>query len=149
MVPVAIAMPDGTAMGVSTSAIHAACRTARHIKVVVISDCITWIVQLAGNNTGCLQVRLKDDKGAVDFGRSTLSTASKTSADQQLLQDVLTLMAYNEPESSPEGYLLSDSHKINLAATVNAAILTQKGQRPESNLERLLKQLVCVHAISR
>ena len=87
-------------------------------------------------------MRQKDDRGAVEFGRSTLSTASKTSADQQLLQDVLTLMAYNEPESSPEGYLLTDNHTANLAAILNAAILTQKGQWPESKLERLLKQLV-------
>lgn len=71
-----------------------------------------------------------------------MSTASKTAADQQLLQDVLTLMAYNEPESSPEGYLLTDSHKANLATAVNAAILTHKGQWPDSKLERLLKQLV-------
>ena len=78
------------------------------------------------------------------FGRSTLSSASKTAADQELLSDVLTLMAYNEPESSPQGYLLSDAHKASLAAAVNAAILTQKGQWPESKLERLLKQLVSV-----
>ena len=88
------------------------------------------------------QVRIKDDKGAVVFGRSTLSTASKTSADHELLQDALSLIAYDEPQSSPQGYLLGDSYKMDLAATVNAAILKQKGRWPESRLERLLKQLV-------
>lgn len=86
-------------------------------------------------------VRIKDDKGAVVFGRSTLSTASKTSADHELLQDALSLIAYDEPQSSPQGYLLGDSYKMDLAATVNAAILKQKGRWSESRLERLLKQL--------
>jgi len=88
------------------------------------------------------QVRIKDDKGAVVFGRSTLSTASKTSADHELLQDALSLIAYDEPQSSPQGYLLADSYKMDLAAAVNAAILKQKGRWAESRLERLLKQLV-------
>lgn len=87
-------------------------------------------------------MRVKDDKGAVVFGRSSLSTASNTSADHELLQDALSLIAYDEPQSSPQGYLLGDQHKLDLAATVNAAILQQKGRWPESKLERLLKQLV-------
>ena len=90
-----------------------------------------------------LQVRVKDDKGAVVFGRSTLSTVTKASADHELLQDALSLIAYDEPHSSPQGYLLGEQHKLDLAAKVNAAILQQKGRWPESNLERFLKQLVC------
>lgn len=86
-------------------------------------------------------VRLKDDKGAVVFGRATLSTASKTPADHELLQDALSLIAYDDPQSSPQGYLLGESYKIDLAAAVNAAILKQKGRRSESRLETLLKQL--------
>lgn len=86
-------------------------------------------------------VRVKDDKGAVIFGRSSLSTASNTSADHELLQDALSLIAYDEPHSSPQGYLLGEQHKLDLAATVNAAILQQKGRWHESKLERLLKQL--------
>ncbi|KAL3132475.1 hypothetical protein ABBQ32_009024 [Trebouxia sp. C0010 RCD-2024] len=86
-------------------------------------------------------VRVKDDTGAVVFGRSSLSTASNTSADHELLQDALSLIAYDEPQSSPQGYLLGDQHKLDLAATVNAAILQQKGRWPESKMERLLKQL--------
>ena len=87
-------------------------------------------------------MRLKDDNGAVIFGRSTLSTASKTSADHELLQDALSLIAYDKPHSSPQGYLLGEQHKLELAATVNAAILKQKGRWPDSKMERLLKQLV-------
>lgn len=87
-------------------------------------------------------MRVKDDKGAVIFGRSSLSTASNTSADHELLQDALSLIAYDEPHSSPQGYLLGEQHKLDLAATVNAAILQQKGRWHESKLERLLKQLV-------
>ena len=87
-------------------------------------------------------MRLKDDKGAVIFGRSTLSTANKSSADHELLQDALSLIAYDEPHSSPQGYLLGEQHKLDLADKVNAAILQQKGRWPESKLERLLKQLV-------
>ena len=89
-----------------------------------------------------MQVRLKDDKGAVTFGRSILSTASKTSADHELLQDALSLIAYDEPQSSPQGYLLGERHRLDLAASVNAAILQQKGRWSESKMERLLKQLV-------
>ena len=89
-----------------------------------------------------MQVRLKDDKDAVIFGRSTLSTASKTSADHELLQDALSLIAYDQPQSSPQGYLLGESHRLDMAASVNAAILHQKGRWSESKMERLLKQLV-------
>ena len=87
-------------------------------------------------------MRVKDDKGAVTFGRSILSTASKTSADHELLQDALSLIAYDEPHSSPQGYLLGESYKMDLASSVNAAILKQKGRWPDSGMERLLKQLV-------
>lgn len=87
-------------------------------------------------------MRLKDDKGAVVFGRSTLSTADKSSADHELLQDALSLIAYDQPHSSPQGYLLGEQHKLDLADKVNAAILQQKGRWPESKMERLLKQLV-------
>ncbi len=52
------------------------------------------------------------------------------------------MIAYDEPQSSPQGYLLGDSYKMDLAAAVNAAILKQKGRWSESRLERLLKQLV-------
>ena len=87
-------------------------------------------------------MRLKDDKGAVIFGRSTLSIADKSSDDHELLQDALSLIAYDQPHSSPQGYLLGEQHKLDLADKVNAAILQQKGRWPESKLERLLKQLV-------
>ena len=40
------------------------------------------------------------------FGRSVLVKAASTGEDQELLQDALSLLGYNDPASSPCGNLL-------------------------------------------
>ena len=56
-----------------------------------------------------------------------------------------SLIAYDEPQSSPSGSLLGEAYKMDLAATVIAAMLEQEGRSPDSRLEMLLKQLVRHH----
>ena len=52
------------------------------------------------------QVRQRDDEAAMAFGRSVLVKAASTGEDQELLQDALSLLGYNDPASSPCGNLL-------------------------------------------
>lgn len=61
------------------------------------------------------QVRQRDDEGAMVFGRTVLVKAATTGEDQELLQDALSLLGYDDPASSPCGNLLGTKvslHKL-------------------------------------
>lgn len=58
---------------------------------------------------------------------------------KQLARDSLAIIAYKQPEQSPMAYLLSPSHKANLALTLEVALLTKDNLSPYSKLERLLR----------
>ncbi len=53
-----------------------------------------------------LQVRQRDDEAAMTFGRTVLKKAANSGEDQELLQDALSLLGYNDPAASPCGSLL-------------------------------------------
>ncbi len=54
-----------------------------------------------------VQVRAKDDNGAMHFARDILVRAVKTDMDYQELQDALSLMGYDDPTTSPCGQMMS------------------------------------------
>ena len=58
-------------------------------------------------SVGAVQVRLKDDEGAMAFGSLVLVKAAETDEDRELLEDALSLLGYEDPASSPCGSLLS------------------------------------------
>uniref|UniRef100_A0A7S0HIE7 B30.2/SPRY domain-containing protein n=1 Tax=Hanusia phi TaxID=3032 RepID=A0A7S0HIE7_9CRYP len=58
------------------------------------------------------------------------------------LQEVIGLLAYEDPASSPLAHLLSSEHRKKVADVVNTAILEQDNVGSRSDLETLLKQLV-------
>ena len=97
----------------------------------------------AGVQSVLCQVRLKQDEAAMAYGRAELSKAATSSADQEDLQDALSLLAYDVPETSPCGHLLGQSHRAYLASSLNAAISLWQGQRARPALH----QLFC-HAVS-
>ena len=51
-------------------------------------------------------MRQRDDEGAVKFGSTVLKKSAATGEDEELLQDALSLLGYNDPASSPCGNLL-------------------------------------------
>ena len=65
------------------------------------------------------------------------------------MQDIVALLAYSEPESSPVGMLMSQSQRDSLAIQLNAAIMTYQNLSLSSvpALETLLKQLTLVQSL--
>ena len=86
-----------------------------------------------------MQVRARDDEAAMAYGRAALSATCVTQQDHELLQDVLSLLAYDEPEKSPSGDMLGNKSREDLAAALNGAVLRSKGRMQESALQRLLQ----------
>ncbi|KAK9909014.1 hypothetical protein WJX75_006058 [Coccomyxa subellipsoidea] len=86
-------------------------------------------------------VRQRDDEAAMAFGRSVLVKAASTGEDQELLQDALSLLGYNDPASSPCGNLLGTKVREDLAKLLIAAILKHTGRREQSAMERIGCQL--------
>ena len=64
---------------------------------------------------------------ALEFLQSSLSPFFKDPArfDQAILQDVVALLAYEDPLQSPVRYLLQDQQRSDVADTLNHAILSQ------------------------
>ncbi|BDA41395.1 Ran-binding protein 9 [Coccomyxa sp. Obi] len=86
-------------------------------------------------------VRQRDDEGAMVFGRTVLVKAATTGEDQELLQDALSLLGYDDPASSPCGNLLGTKAREDLAKSLIAVILKHTGRREHSALERIECQL--------
>ncbi len=109
--------------------------------------CVTLSLTLQSARSSALsfwfQVRLKQDEAAMAYGRAELSKAAISSADQEDLQDALSLLAYDMPETSPCGSLLGQSHRTHLASSLTAAISLRQGQKARPALH----QLFC-HAVS-
>ncbi|KAM7266709.1 hypothetical protein ACFE04_004606 [Oxalis oulophora] len=92
-------------------------------------------------------VRVGALKEAVDYGRRELAKYFGSPHYNDLVQDCVALLAYEQPKESSVGYLLQDSQREIVADTVNAMILSTnpnvKGLRDclHSYLESLLRQL--------
>jgi hypothetical protein len=66
------------------------------------------------------------------------------------LGKVVSLLAYSQPEDSPQvAPLLELAHREAVADAVNSAVLRESGARPSSSLHRLLQQLVATHGAVR
>jgi hypothetical protein len=68
------------------------------------------------------------------------------------MQDVLALLAYEDPSECPVAYLLSHSQREVVADTLSASILaiaSPNGRPPQSCLEVLLRQLTACHTERR
>ena len=61
------------------------------------------------------QVRVRDDEGAMAFGRAVLVREARSDEDMELLQDALSLLGYDDPATSPCGNLLGV--KVPLSST--------------------------------
>ncbi|GAB4824065.1 hypothetical protein N2152v2_011111 [Parachlorella kessleri] len=90
-------------------------------------------------------INAKQDEAATAYGRTVLVPACSNEAEKELLEDALSLFAYEDPAASPCGHLLSAAARAELAAEVNKAILAMKGRREDSALECLYKQAAAAH----
>jgi hypothetical protein len=58
------------------------------------------------------------------------------------LEQTYALLAFDQPETSPFGYLLLDNQRTMLAGEVNSAILSNISRTPISKLEHLYRMMV-------
>lgn len=104
-------------------------------------------------------IRTGHVEDAVNLARSQLASFFGKSRDQDLLlHDCLALLAYERPQDSPMAYLLQFGQREVVADAVNAfvlgtnpstAIVDKTGKRPQSALEKLLRQLTACHVEKR
>lgn len=95
----------------------------------------------------CELIHEKKDSEAMQYGREELLSASKTPEDRALLDKTLSLFAYKDPENSPQGWLLSASHKTELAATLARCLRKELGKREVSTLEEIYRHSCCLHGL--
>ncbi|CAD7702636.1 unnamed protein product, partial [Ostreobium quekettii] len=79
---------------------------------------------------------------ALQFGRTILTPSCSKKDDQAFLSEVLTLIAYEDPNQSPFGHLLKPEYRRELADELNSAILTQQGRSKRSSLETVHNQMM-------
>ncbi|KAM7515252.1 hypothetical protein LguiA_004835 [Lonicera macranthoides] len=84
---------------------------------------------------------------AVAYGRIEFEKFFKLAEYDDLVKDCAALLAYEQPQKSPVGYLLEESQREVVADAVNAVILLTNPDKKNtqacvhSHLERLLRQL--------
>ena len=92
-----------------------------------------------------VQVRLKDELGAISYGRAEVAGESQgdlSASQRERLMDTLSLLAYDDPAASPHGSLMAEQARRDLAEAVDKAVLQHLGHLQHSNLEHLLRSLV-------
>lgn len=92
---------------------------------------------------------------AVAYGRIEFEKVSGVEEFRQVIEDCAALLAYEQPQKSSVGYLLSESQREIVADTVNAMILSTNPKVEDSQgclhsyLERLLRQLTACYLEKR
>ncbi|CAM9011063.1 unnamed protein product [Wickerhamomyces anomalus] len=76
---------------------------------------------------------------AIEFGQSLRSKYSENSKFQEFLNDIFSLLAFENPKESEFGYLLNDDEILKISDELNSEILKSLGKSSISNLEKLIK----------
>lgn len=76
---------------------------------------------------------------AIEFGQSLRSKYSENSRFQEFLNDIFSLLAFENPKESEFGYLLNDDEILKISDELNSEILKSLGKSSISNLEKLIK----------
>ena len=71
-----------------------------------------------------------------------LEPANTITVYRECLKDTLSLLAYDRPEESPHGALMSEDARGELADALDEYLLRQQGREQQSGLEHLLRTLV-------
>eukprot|EP01135_Chromosphaera_perkinsii_P005924 Nk52_evm10s372 gene=Nk52_evmTU10s372 len=90
-------------------------------------------------------IRKKESASALFFAQGTLNPFGKESSKfLEIIQDVVALLAYEEPEKSPVASFLDFERREDVALALNRAIIIYKGASPDLNIDTLLRQLKVV-----
>uniref|UniRef100_A0A7I4CKT0 CTLH domain-containing protein n=2 Tax=Physcomitrium patens TaxID=3218 RepID=A0A7I4CKT0_PHYPA len=88
-------------------------------------------------------IRSGDDEATMTFGRTELSEFdAESEEDRQHYREVISLLAYPRPESSPLRHLILPSRRQSVAESLNQAILISQDKPALPALEMLHKQIV-------
>jgi len=91
-------------------------------------------------------IRKKQAQEALIFAQSELRRFGQESVSfLEPLQDIIALLAYDNPEASPVGSYLSLAHRENIANNLNNAIIEYHNLSPSVSLEYAIRQLTVVH----
>lgn len=84
---------------------------------------------------------IKDSKidEAIEFGQTLRSQYSEDPKFQEHLNDIFSLLAFEDPKKSEFGYLLNDDEILKISDELNSEILKSLGKSSISNLEKLIK----------
>ncbi|MCO5576737.1 hypothetical protein L7F22_030554 [Adiantum nelumboides] len=89
-------------------------------------------------------IRSRNCTGALEFAQRELKTYGNRKEYIEKLQDVMTLLAYDESETSPVYELLSMDHRHSVADKLNRIVLSHLDFPSTSSLERILQQVTVV-----
>nr|XP_010933002.1 glucose-induced degradation protein 8 homolog isoform X1 [Elaeis guineensis] len=81
---------------------------------------------------------------ALEFAQTKLTPLGRVHKYVQKLEDLMALLAYEEPEKSPMFHLLSSDYRQNIADCLNQAILAHANLPSYSSMERLIQQATVV-----
>ncbi|XP_076954736.1 uncharacterized protein LOC143629314 [Bidens hawaiensis] len=81
---------------------------------------------------------------ALEFAQAKLTPFGKMQKYVEKLEDIMALLAYEEPEKSPVFHLLSLEYKQQIADNLNRAILAHASKPSYSELERIIQQATVV-----
>nr|XP_010911815.1 ran-binding protein M homolog isoform X1 [Elaeis guineensis]XP_010911816.1 ran-binding protein M homolog isoform X1 [Elaeis guineensis] len=118
-----------------------------------------WYPQILQNDTSVISFLLHAQRfieylrnqellEAVGYARAELSRFFPIKSYADLLEETMSLLAYDDPQKSCVGYLLEDSHREYVADAVNAIVLSTNPNMSDprnylySCLEKLLRQLI-------
>ena len=88
-------------------------------------------------------IRQGDIEGALSYAQGELSARGEENASfLNELEEVLALLAYDDPDKSPFSGLLDHSQRLRVISEVNSAILGTQGREGESRLSMLMKLVV-------
>ncbi|OEL23633.1 hypothetical protein BAE44_0015349, partial [Dichanthelium oligosanthes] len=87
---------------------------------------------------------LTDSTEALEFGQKKLTSFGNVHKYVKKLEDVMALLAYEEPEKSPMFHLLSPEYRQNVADSLNRAVLAHANLPAYSSLERVVQQATVV-----
>lgn len=88
---------------------------------------------------------------AVQYGQQLCTDyqSMENLADRQMLKEIFSLVAYEDPQGSMHGHYLDPAGRVAVAEELNSAILISIGKSSSAALERLLQQTeVLVNEIS-
>eukprot|EP01094_Clydonella_sp_ATCC50884_P018857 TRINITY_DN3567_c2_g1_i1.p1 TRINITY_DN3567_c2_g1~~TRINITY_DN3567_c2_g1_i1.p1 ORF type:complete len:232 (-),score=46.76 TRINITY_DN3567_c2_g1_i1:229-924(-) len=77
------------------------------------------------------------EHGALEYARKWLCGDSSDTREQ----DLVTLLAFENPEQSPLGYWMKKERRLFLAEEVNQAMLKMEGIEEEDRLQRLVEHI--------